>query len=523
MARLDPAVDGVTEAGKQAPDTEGVDLQSLARGGVFALAGSAVTGVLGFALTVLLTRNVDTVTVGVVFTMVSVFMMAFTVVRLGASTGAVYFIARLSALGESERLRSALRSALTPVFWVSVLASVVLIALAGPLARLIVPAHPQQAIGALRVMALFLPFAAIMDVCLFGTRGLHRLRPLIFIDKMGRPALQVLAVGLCIGIGATTPTQLALAWAGPYLPAAILAGAWLWYLLAHAEKTRGVAATVPGTMHREFWGYSWPRWLQSIAQIGLQRLDIILVAALSGPTDAAVYAAVTRFLVFGQLAASAIGAVAQPRLSRLVALRDDAGVRTVYRVSTTWLILTAWPIYLSFVVFAAQLPLVFGQQYASGTTVLVVLGLAMLVSTGCGLVDVVLAMAGKTFWTFANATIALVVMVVADLLLIPVLGITGAAIGWAAAIVFNNLVPLTQVGVQLRLHPFGRSTWMAALVAVGTLGAVPGALALAHEPLGVLIAAFGVGLLAYSALVWRFRVLFSLHVLSSTATGRAPA
>jgi O-antigen/teichoic acid export membrane protein len=244
------------------------------------------------------------------------------------------------------------------------------------------------------------------------------------------------------------------------------------------------------------------------------------VAAMAGPTDAAVYAAVTRFLVFGQLAAGSIGAVAQPRLSRLVALRDDDGVRTVYRVSTTWLILTAWPIYLCFIVFAAQLPLVFGPKYAEGTTVLVVLGLAMLVATGCGLVDVVLAMAGKTFWTFANSTIALTIMVVADLLLIPAYGITGAAIGWAMAILFNNLVPLTQIGVKLRLHPFGRSTWMAALVAAATLGLVPGVLALEHEPVGVLVAAFGVGLLVYCALVWRFRVLFSLDVLRKTATRR---
>ena len=57
--------------------------------------------------------------------------------------------------------------------------------------------------------------------------------------------------------------------------------------------------------------------------------------------------------------------------------------------------------------------MIFGPKYAAGTTVLVILGLVMLVATGCGLVDVVLAMAGKTFWTFANSVIALTIMVVA--------------------------------------------------------------------------------------------------------------
>lgn len=525
---MDPALDGMTgvsgtrdagEADQVEPmDEDGVNLQSLARGGVFALFGSAVAAVLGFTLTVLLTRNVDAVTVGVIFTMSSVFLIAFTVVRLGASTGAVYFVARLSALGESDRLRSVLRSALTPVVWVSVVSALVLVIMAGPLGRLIVPDHPQEAIRALRVMAVFLPFAAVMDVCLFGTRGLHRLRPLVAIDKIGRPFLQVAVVAVCIAVGANSATAFALAWAGPYLPAAIAAAVWLWYLLAHVERKRGIETPVAGTMHREFWTYSWPRWLQSIAQIGLQRLDIILVAALAGPVEAAVYAAVTRFLVFGQLAAGSIGAVAQPRLSRLVALGDSDGVRTVYRVSTTWLILCAWPIYVCFVVFSAQLPLVFGPTYAVGTSVLVILSLVMLVATGCGLVDVVLAMAGKTFWTFANSVAALTIMVVADLLLIPAHGINGAAVGWGLAILFNNLVPLTQVGLKLRLHPFGRSTCVAAASVVATLGVVPGALALAHEPVGVLVAAFALGLVAYCLLVWRFRVLFSLDALRKSAT-----
>ena len=70
------------------------------------------------------------------------------------------------------------------------------------------------------------------------------------------------------------------------------------------------------------------------------------------------------------------------------------------------------------------------------------------------------------------------------------------------------------------MHPFGRSTWTAAVVAMATLGLVPGALALWHAPVGVLVAAFALGLIVYTALVWRFRVLFSLDVLRQTATRR---
>ena len=215
-------------------------------------------------------------------------------------------------------------------------------------------------------MALFLPFAAVMDVCLFGTRGLHRLRPLVTVDKIGRPLLQVALVAVCIAVGADSATPIALAWAGPYLPAAIVAAVWLWHLLAHVERKRGVEAPEAGTMHREFWGYSWPRWLQSIAQIGLQRLDIILSPRSPVPRRRGRLRGRDALPRLRAARGRLIGAVAQPRLSRLLALGDPEGVRTVYRVSTTWLILCAWPIYLGFVVFSEQMPLVFGPKYAPG-------------------------------------------------------------------------------------------------------------------------------------------------------------
>ena len=97
----------------------------------------------------------------------------------------------------------------------------------------------------------------------------------------------------------------------------------------------------------------------------------------------------------------------------------------------------------------------------------------MLVATGCGLVDVVLAMAGKTFWTFANSVIALMIMVVADLLLIPDHGITGAAIGWSMAILFNNLVPLTAGRPEATAPPVRSQHLVAAAAAAATLGSCP--------------------------------------------------
>jgi O-antigen/teichoic acid export membrane protein len=234
-----------------------------------------------------------------------------------------------------------------------------------------------------------------------------------------------------------------------------------------------------------------------VAQIVLQRLDIVLVAVISGPAQAAVYAAATRFLVAGQLANAALIQAAQPQLSHLFGIGDRAAAGAVYQATTAWLIVLTWPLYLLSALFGPQLLAVFGRSYRDGATVVVILALAMLLATACGQVDLVLTMAGRSRWSLFNGLLAVMVNVAVDVALIPRAGITGAAIGWAAALAVSNLVPLVQVAWVARIHPFGRGPAAAIAVTAVAFGVVPLA---ARTVLGPGLAASLTGVAAGTAL-----------------------
>jgi O-antigen/teichoic acid export membrane protein len=140
----------------------------------------------------------------------------------------------------------------------------------------------------------------------------------------------------------------------------------------------------------------------------------------------------------------------------------------------------------------------------------------MLFATACGMVDMLLNMAGRTSWTLVNSLIALAVMVGVDLLLIPPLGILGAAIGWAAAIVTNNLLPLTQLLLAYGLHPFGRATLAAVALAGTCFGLLPLAarLFLPDQPWAA-AAALALGGVLYLLAVRRWRAALGLPALRS--------
>lgn len=493
--------------------------RSLARHGIVNLGGAFVAAAINVALVIIVTRTFAPSTAGIFFSVISVFLIVETVAKLGTTTGLVYFLSRNRALQQPEKNQAVLVTGILPVLAVSALGGAVLFEFAPPIASAVVAADSGDFVTLLRVSAVLLPVAALSEAALAATRGFGEMRSTVVIDRILRPTLQ-LALMLIVALTGSG-YLLSAAWAGPYLVAAALS------LLAlrrlQRQHARGsMAEPVTAAQCGSFWRFTAPRAVASVAQLALQRLDIVLVAALRGPAEAAIYTAATRFLVVGQLGSQAISLAVQPHLGVHLAREDRAEARQVYRTGTAWLVLLTWPLYLLAVAFGPYLLTVFGPGYVEGGVVVVVLCLTMLVATGCGMVDMVLSMAGRTSWNLANSLVALTVNVLLNLLLIPPLGILGAAIAWAVAILVNNLLPLAQVGLTMGLHPFGRATLTAAVLSLACFG-VPSVIALVagDASLAALVVAGLLGTGLFAAGCWQQRGILKLNALRELRSTRA--
>jgi len=490
----------------------------VARGSTANLLGAAVSMASTLLLTVAVTRGLPTGEAGVFFAVTSLFLLSTTVGQLGTNTGLVYFLSRARSLGLPHAISSLFRIATRPVLVVAVAMAVGLFVMAPRVSELINADHVQQSTGYLRTAAFFIPLSALETVALAGTRGMGTMRPNVVTEQILRPSLQLLLVGLSVLL--VGGRGLSLAWAFAYLPAAVLAYG---YWKKVASKARVQAIAVPGAPdavaaepgRRDFWRFTAPRAAASVAQMAMQRLDIVLVAALAGAVPAALYTAATRFLVVGQMGQRAISLAVQPRIGGALAVNDIPLAKELYRVCTSWLMLVTWPTYLTFVFFGQRLLALFGRDYSAGHDVLLLLSTVMLFATGCGMVDMVLNMAGRTSWNVMNVGLSLGVQIGVDLWLIPKHGIAGAAIGWAAGIVLANLVPLLQIAMVFGLHPFGRTTLVTTAVTMSCFAAVP-TVVIAFLGTGwwSLVVSLAIGGSLYAAALWRFRSVLHLTELA---------
>ena len=142
---------------------------------------------------------------------------------------------------------------------------------------------------------------------------------------------------------------------------------------------------------------------------------------------------------------------------------------------------------------------------------------AFMIFVGTGNNKVALLMGGKSSWALASIGISVALNVVLNVILIPHLGIEGAAIAYAVSLTLDTLVIAVAVWAFLGLHPFGRAYPVLLAASLLTFGAIG---LFCRVTLGATIGSFALFIVlsvgAFLALVRRARGLLELGVLGQT-------
>ncbi len=507
-------------------------LGRVARGGMLGMVGAVTSALAGFALAVLVTRGLEPASAGIFFACTTVFLMMASLSSLGTDTGLARFLIRHEAHGRTDDLVRTFTVAAAPALSVALVAAVGVEVFAGSTADAL--GAGQGGTLALRLLAPVLPLAVAADVALSATRGFGRMRETVFVDRFVRAGLQPVAVAVALLAGGGV-AAVAIGWASVYAISAVLA----LVAVRRCFRVRAAAAEPPqgrprprpqspaAGVGREFWRFTWPRGVTRGAQMAIQKADIVIVAALLGPADAAFYTAATRFVALGQFATQAFQQVLQPRFTAILVHDDTATLRDVYRVATGWNIIVTWPVYLVVGCSPAVYLSIFGEVYSGhgGRLVVVTMAGAMLLAVASGPVDTLLLMAGRSRTSMGNALVALVLDVALCLVLVPTFGIAGAGLAWAVAVITRCSLAFGQVRRSLDVAPGGAGVAVAAVLPLGCVGLpVLAATLTAPASAGAWTGAVLAGGGLYVVALWRCRRVLRLDLLVAalrSASGRS--
>lgn len=464
----------------QTPQAAAAVTRTAARQGALGLIGAITAGAGGLALTVTVGRLMPAHDAGVYFTAVAIFTIATSVLMLGTDTGLVRALSGLRAAGRPELLRPTVHVALRPVLATTGAAALALALAAGPLAHLLFPHETAESMTvALRLLAPFLVVSTLSMVLLNGaSRGMGSLRTFTTVQQVFLPAARPLLIAVAVlgaqvwrpvqpDAGSLIATAALIAWVAPLLLACAIAVREVHRLLPPA----GDAVVLLGPYSaRAFWTATAPRAVAATFEVLIVWSDVVLVTALLGASKGAIYAAASRFVTSGTFALQAVRLSVGPLLAAAFARKDRVEAEHVHRLSVRWAVLSTWPVYLAMAAFAPGVLAVLGPNFTEAAPTLTLLCLAMLGVVATGNANTVLNMAHHSHWAAANTGIATAVMLAADLILVPRLGIMGAAIGWSAAMLTDAVLGSLEVRVGLGLHSFDGPAVRAALTVLLAFG-----------------------------------------------------
>jgi O-antigen/teichoic acid export membrane protein len=367
----------------------------------------------------------------------------------GLAAACVRFIAEYVALDDWPKVRGMIGRSVALTFTTGVVIAGLVV-----LAVLFVPSlvKPDFRI-ALVLAAIGLPLVALSGLGSQIGRAFGWVALAYGPSQVWWPALLVLVAGIMTATGSSMAATIMVP-----VSLALLAAVLAVQAIVYARRLRARLKSVAAEYDRPAWmRVALPMLLIDSFVALISYADIVMVGIFLTPSDVAHYFAATRLAMVVSFFLTSVGSLAGPNLAALYAQGKTSDMQELLAGVTPWMTLPAAAVTLLLVVAGWPLLRLFGAGFDTAYVTLVLLAAGNLVASVNGPAGLVLNMTGhqgSCGKTYAGAAVTNIIL---NALLIPRLGIAGAALATTLTIIVTSglLVFLVRRHLGLRSSIFG--------------------------------------------------------------------
>jgi O-antigen/teichoic acid export membrane protein len=417
---------------------------SLLAGASRAFIARTTGAVLSYGVGLAVARALGPEDSGIYFLAIAAATMASVIGRLGLDQLLVRRVAAALGAGDQSAAAGTARAAMLITLVLSSVVSVCLFALAPVLGDQVFGLEGLTA--TLRLAALAVVPLSLLIV--FGEllRGLSRPGESQLVQVALAPAATLIFLGLFVVILGPRPTSAVMAYAAGMSTAAFLGFA-LW-----RRATPWLADTKSSDESRNLARESIPFLGVALLTLALPSISIMALALAGDEAGVGLFATAYRTATLTSFALIAINAAATPRFADLHARGDHQGLgRSARRVTLLTLACSLPPVILFWTLPDIVMGF-FGPGFVVGGRCLAILATGQLVNVVTGSVSELLMMSGRERALRANLGGSVVLSLVLHAVLVPLYGLTGAAIASATTVATINLVSYGLVRHHLSIN-----------------------------------------------------------------------
>jgi O-antigen/teichoic acid export membrane protein len=186
----------------------------------------------------------------------------------------------------------------------------------------------------------------------------------------------------------------------------------------------------------------------------LTNVDILILQQFRSPDDVAVYYAAAKTLALISFVHFAVSAAVAHRFSEYHTANDRARLEAILADSIKWVFWGSLVACLAILAAGRMLLWLFGPQFVAGHSLMLILAVGLLARAALGPVERLLSMLGEQRVCATIYAIAFALNIVLCVVLIPWIGIEGAAISTTTALVLESILLFTVTRRRLGFHVF---------------------------------------------------------------------
>ncbi len=238
-----------------------------------------------------------------------------------------------------------------------------------------------------------------------------------------------------------------------YLAAAVLTlGTLVVYTRRRLPRRLPAGPRAAGAARRLFW-FAVPLFVVSVMGYVTGNADTLILGVYR-QGEVGYYTAALSLARLVLLGVGALSYIYLPVAARFLRVGDHETIELTYVTATKWMALLSLPLLLVFLFLPnPSLAFVYGPAYRSGDLALEVLVLGAFVATLAGPAPAAQISFGQTRLLVYNNAVTGGLDVGLSLLLVPSLGIVGAAIAWAVSNALNAHLSLIELAILNGIHP----------------------------------------------------------------------
>ena len=479
--------------------------------------GDLSSGVLRYATTIAMTHMVSPTIYGAFGTVSTIALTLTPLARLGLEGVLVRLLPLYRTRDQSDLIAGLLRFTTAIVLGFGLLIGILFFAYAAPIALQIY--HNPAYLLPIRELAPLIPLIALHFVSAAGLQAFKYIKWKVALDHFAHPVITLVTLVIFYWLG----------WRLEALSLSAILGYLFTVLISQVilhKTARRYTLTTPARYIPRTWSrFTAPLFCYSIVHTIAGTTNILLLSIFSTPGRTGIYLASERVSYFIAIPFLALSLIFSPLIVEYHTRGRHQQVATMLKMVTRWSFVCSLPIFLGCLIFHDTILALFGHQYRTGGSVLILLCASSLILAITRTTSHLLAMIGSLRLITLNSIATLAIHTGLSFFLIQRFGVLGAAIATLLTPCILDGLCLIEVYWIMKIHPYRQDMYkpliagsVASVVALLLLHlAHPGTGRLAHIETLSLLLPF---LLAYVLVMIWLRLSAEDHVVLARIRAR---